>query len=102
MKLVALMKAEAPPKCFAQCQAAQTPSHDTWVLLQPASRHNANSSAEGKRFPPGWEAKRGVSVSAGWAREGQRVTWLCTAQPLGNSCQLMHGQGVLLQSTPGM
>ena len=101
MKLVALMKAQAPSKCFAQPQAAQTPSCDTWVLLQSASRHYANSSAEGKHFPLGWEAKRAVSISGGLAREGHQGMWLCTTQFLGNSCQLMHGRGVLLQSMLG-
>lgn len=49
----------------------------------------------------GWEAKHGVSISGGRAREGHQRTWLCTTRFLGNSCQLMHGQGVLLRSMPG-
>lgn len=57
MKLVALTKAQAPSKHFAQPQAAQTPSCDTWVLLRSASRHYANSSAEGKHFPAGLGSK---------------------------------------------
>lgn len=49
----------------------------------------------------GWQAKHGVSISGGCAREGHQRTWLCTTRFLGNSCQLMHGQGVLLRSMPG-
>lgn len=64
MKLVASMKAQAPSKTFAQPQAAQTPSCDTWVLLQSANGQYANSSTEGKHFPgrAGKQSMESVSV----------------------------------------
>ena len=67
MKLVASTKAQAPSKPFAQPQAAQTPSCDTWVLLQSANSQYANSSTEGKRFPAGLGSKA-------WS---QYQWWMC-------------------------